>query len=58
LGLNPNAKAGHYQLVQSKIKQESNPYEYKVEDQVLPETARIIWALTTPCGGAYAVTNM
>jgi hypothetical protein len=34
------------------------PYEYKVGDQVLLETHRILWKLSTPCTGPYPVTNV
>jgi hypothetical protein len=34
------------------------PYEYKVGDQVLLETPRILRKLSTPCTGPYPVTNV
>jgi nicotinic acid mononucleotide adenylyltransferase len=34
------------------------PYEYKVGDQVLLETPRILQKSSTPCTGTYPVTNV
>jgi hypothetical protein len=34
------------------------PYEYKVVDQVLLETPRILRKLSTPCTGPYPITNV
>ena len=48
-------------IINKSNKKESKsriPYEYKVGDQVLLETPRILQYLSTPCTGPYPVTNV
>jgi hypothetical protein len=63
-GANSNRiqKIKHKQDIINRFNQKENksqiPYEYKVGDQMLLETPRILRKLSTPCTGPYPVTNV
>jgi hypothetical protein len=58
LGLNKKRKQDIINKSNQKEKKTQIPYEYKVGDQVLLETPRILRKLSTPCTGPYPVTNV
>jgi hypothetical protein len=57
LGSNTKEKTGHY-LSNQKENKSRIPYEYKVGDQVLLETPKILRKLSTSRTGPYPVTNV